>query len=456
MQNDKNAEDKNFDYLNLEGINLKEKNLQNASFKGTNLKNANLSGADLSNANLIETNLDGADLSNTILTGACIENWIITSATKIGDTNTGYNIKCDYLYLRQETPGDPNRLRKPKEGNLLLKDLNKLLTPPETEFPNLYQTLAELYVIKDKDKVICEARLIKAADEAKMPLDSYRQMFQDYCRQKKDAEWKQSWWQSILATIELWIEGINYQMSQMDIFPVLDNVGKLSILVGVLFYINDNLQDKVEPKYRAWEIINTGKEEIKGGNYLALEDLAKQGKSLRNIKASGADLSNINLSNADLIGSDLSESVVKNADLSNVKLQRANLRKANLTSVQFSHKASLRKSNNSNLLKNYLPWSQKFSDLTEADLTEAKLIKADLTKANLTSAKLIKADLTDAKLITADLRGANLQDAVVNEKTDLTNACYNHATKLPSNLDPEAKNMREVNNDKEKCEKKTW
>ncbi|MBH8553799.1 pentapeptide repeat-containing protein [Nostocaceae cyanobacterium CENA357] len=458
MRNNKNSENKNFDYLNLEGINLQQADLEGASFKEANLKDADLREANLSHANLIEANLDGADLSQATLTGACIENWKITAATKTDD------IKCDYLCLRQETLEDLNRLGKPEIDNLSplsAEDLKKLLTPPETEFLELYQAFAELYVIKDK--VICEIRLIKAAHEANIPLDSYRQMFKDYCQQKIDAEWQQSSWKSILANIERRIEHLNHLISQMDILPMLDNLGRLSILVAVILYINDTLQDKIEPKYRAWEIINSGKEEIKSGNNLALEDLVKQGVSLRNIKAPGADLSNINLSNIDLAEADLSGSVLKNADLSNAKLQRANLRKANLTSVQFRHKNSLKKINNSNLLTRLFTRSRNAADLTEADLTEAKLIKADLSEADLTKAKLIKADLTevnltkanlpDAKLINADLRGANLLDVVVNEKTDLTDACYNQATKLPSNLDPKARKMRELNNAEEKCEK---
>ncbi|BAZ49811.1 pentapeptide repeat-containing protein [Nostoc sp. NIES-4103] len=78
----------------------------------------------------------------------------------------------------------------------------------------------------------------------------------------------------------------------------------------------------------------------------------------------------------------------------------------------------------------------------------AKLIKSNLTQANLS-----KANLSGAKLITTDLRGANLQNAVVNEKTNFTDACYNEATKLPKNLDRKAKKMREVNNAEEECQK---
>ncbi|MDZ8077867.1 MAG: pentapeptide repeat-containing protein [Nostoc sp. DcaGUA01] len=430
MHKNKNAEDKNFDYLNLEGINLQEADLQGASFIGANLKDADLRKAKLSDAKLIETNLDGTNLNEAILTGACIQNCKITAATKRD------NIECDYLYLRQETLGDPNRLRQPKTGNLSQEELKKLLTPPEEEFTELYQTFAELYVLKDK--VIREVRLIKAAEKANISLDSYRQMFKDYCQQKIDAEWQQSPWLSILASIERRIEYLNHQISQMDILPVLDNLGKLSILVAVILYINDTLQDKVEPKYRAWEIINTGKEEIKSGNNLALEDLVKQGVNLRNIKASGVDLSNINLSNADLTEADLSGAILKNANLINAKLKGAKLKKANLTSVQFGQKTSLGKSNIPFINTNWLAWNIKGADLTKADLTEA-----DLTKA----------DLTDVKLINADLRGANLLLAVVNEKTDLTDACYNQATQLPKNVDPEARKMREVNNPEDKCEK---
>ena len=92
--------DKNFNYLDLEGINLENANLQGASFLGANLKNANLSGADLSGANLKQAQLVGADLTGATLTGACIEDWGITKTTVLK------NVKCEFIFLESKEEYD--------------------------------------------------------------------------------------------------------------------------------------------------------------------------------------------------------------------------------------------------------------------------------------------------------------------------------------------------------------
>ena len=85
--------DRNFNYLDLEGINLEGACLQGASFMGANLKNANLKNANLSGANLKQAQLVGADLTGATLTGACIEDWGITKTTALGE------IQCEFIFL---------------------------------------------------------------------------------------------------------------------------------------------------------------------------------------------------------------------------------------------------------------------------------------------------------------------------------------------------------------------
>jgi uncharacterized protein YjbI with pentapeptide repeats len=92
--------DKNFNYLDLEGINLENANLEGASFLGANLKNANLSGANLSGANLKQAQLVGADFTGATLTGACIEDWGITKTTVLK------NVKCDFIFLESKEEYD--------------------------------------------------------------------------------------------------------------------------------------------------------------------------------------------------------------------------------------------------------------------------------------------------------------------------------------------------------------
>ena len=101
------GKNKNFDRLNLKGINAKNAYLGNASFIGSDLSEANLQDADLSNSLFVQTQLDKTDFTNATLTGAVIQDWNIT-------TNTNFdNVKCKYVYMRVITKENPNPLRKP-------------------------------------------------------------------------------------------------------------------------------------------------------------------------------------------------------------------------------------------------------------------------------------------------------------------------------------------------------
>ncbi len=103
------GQDKNFDRLDLRGINLKGANLQDASFIGTDLNRANLENANLSRAKLVQTLLEGADLTGATLTGAFIEDWGISNTTKL------IEIDCDYIFLKLPTQNDPDPKRRPAD-----------------------------------------------------------------------------------------------------------------------------------------------------------------------------------------------------------------------------------------------------------------------------------------------------------------------------------------------------
>ena len=82
----------NFDFLFLNGINLRNANLKNASFFHTDLSHASLQDANLCGAMLKWAKLNRADVSGAILTGACIENWEISLAELDG-------IECEFIYM---------------------------------------------------------------------------------------------------------------------------------------------------------------------------------------------------------------------------------------------------------------------------------------------------------------------------------------------------------------------
>lgn len=112
----KQGQDKNFDRLDLRGINLQKANLTDASFIGADLSEANLQDADLSRAKLVQTQLDSTDFTGATLTGAYIQDWGITSGTKFD------GVRCEYVYMRLPTKEKPDPLRKPDNNREVFAD----------------------------------------------------------------------------------------------------------------------------------------------------------------------------------------------------------------------------------------------------------------------------------------------------------------------------------------------
>jgi uncharacterized protein YjbI with pentapeptide repeats len=112
----KDGRDKNFDYLDLRGLNLQNANLQNAIFISSDLSLANLENANLSGAKLARSQLYQANLNHADLTGAYIQNWGISTDTQLEA------IKCEYIYMRLPTKDDPDPCRKPDNKNETFKE----------------------------------------------------------------------------------------------------------------------------------------------------------------------------------------------------------------------------------------------------------------------------------------------------------------------------------------------
>ncbi|MDZ8106334.1 MAG: pentapeptide repeat-containing protein [Nostoc sp. DedQUE12a] len=112
----KQGQDKNFDYLDLRGINLKAAFLNDASFIGADLSEADLQDTDLSRAKLVQTQLDGTDFTGANLTGAYIEDWNITTDTLFD------GVRCEYVYMRLPTQDNPDPHRKPDNRQEVFAD----------------------------------------------------------------------------------------------------------------------------------------------------------------------------------------------------------------------------------------------------------------------------------------------------------------------------------------------
>ncbi|WP_392477079.1 pentapeptide repeat-containing protein [Nostoc sp. C110] len=101
------GQDKNFDRLDLRGVNFQKAYLSDASFIAADLSNASFQDANLSRAKLVQAQLDTTDFTGANLTGAYIEDWNITSQTNF----TG--VRCQYIYMRLPTIDNPDPHRKP-------------------------------------------------------------------------------------------------------------------------------------------------------------------------------------------------------------------------------------------------------------------------------------------------------------------------------------------------------
>jgi hypothetical protein len=190
-----------------------------------------------------------------------------------------------------------------------------------------------------------------------------------------------------------WIwEWVAHHLSNWAFLEVLEYVGKLSVLVAVIFYFSE-WPDRVKQRHcQAWQVINTA--QGKGGNggrIEALEELNREKISLIGVDASGAFLQGVQLERASLMRANFSA-----ADMRNCNLVEADLAYSNLKSTNFRHGDLSRVD-----LEN--------ANLQDADLTDTNLSGADCTGANLTGADLRNCDLGGLKWKTiAGIKGANL------------------------------------------------
>ena len=184
-------------------------------------------------------------------------------------------------------------------------------------------------------------------------------------------------WLIPLRRIEWAFEWIAYGLSRWSFLEVLEYLGSLSILVGIIFYFSESGDRIKQRHYQAWQVINTAQGKGgSGGRIEALQELNADKVPLVGVNVSTAFLQGIHLERANLLRADLSA-----ADLRGSALPHADLTFANLQSANF-----------------------RGSNLHDANLANANLSDSDLVGSDLSGAKL---DYTD--LSSADLRNANLQ-----------------------------------------------
>jgi hypothetical protein len=203
-------------------------------------------------------------------------------------------------------------------------------------------------------------------------------------RRSRPPSWVQFWqsirrrWAVPLLAVEWGLDWLAYLLSRWAFLEVLEYLGILSVLFGVMFYLSEAGDRQKQKHYQAWQVINTAQGKGgSGGRIEALQELNADGVPLVGVDVSGAFLQGIRLPRARLARAgfeaiDARDSVFAHSDLQYADLKSANFRQADLS----------------------------WTDLRHTDLEDADLVNATLTGANLIAANLKNADLRNC-----DLRG---------------------------------------------------
>ena len=258
-----------------------------------------------------------------------------------------------------------------------------------------------------------EYKIILASKKYQVSTENIRQLLKHYQRQKIEDKWQKSSWKW-LWNIELKLEWINQCLSEMDIFQILEYFSRLSVLIGIIFFLGET-RERIEERedqqkqanYQAWNVLlsSEGKSAANAGRIDALQDLNKAGNSLAGIKIQNAILTQIDLRNARLMFANFHGST----------LDIANFQGAYLSSADFSN-----------------------TTLSGANFQDAFLLSANFQDSFLYETDFTNANLTRANLFNADLSTAILTDA------DVTIAVYNDRTRFPPDFDPKTHQLLRI------------
>ncbi len=190
-------------------------------------------------------------------------------------------------------------------------------------------------------------------------------------------------WAIPLHLVEWIFDWTAYSLSQWAFLEVLEYLGALSVLFGVIFYVSEAGDRRQQRHYQAWQVINTAQGKGgSGGRIEALQELNADGVPLVGVDVSesflqGLRLERASLARADFHAVDGRDAVFDRCDLNHADLHAANFRHGHLDR----------------------------SNLERANLEDAYLIGATLVGTNLSGANLKTANLTDC-----DLRGILWRD----------------------------------------------
>lgn len=218
-------------------------------------------------------------------------------------------------------------------------------------------------------------------------------------------------------------------LSNLGFIKILDALSKLGVLIGVTVFLlelpkrEERIQaERKRSHFEYWKAIDAAAASGTVTSYarkIALEELASDGVSLRNIDAPNADLKRVDLTGADLLGANLTGADFTGATLDEANLSKADLYRARLYGASLL-KAKLESTDLREVLYDeYTKFSIGFNAAAagayliapHVSLQQVKLSKAILWGVNLQSANLEGSDFTEASFHGAVLKNANLQSA---------------------------------------------
>ena len=218
-----------------------------------------------------------------------------------------------------------------------------------------------------------------------------------------DGFWIAPTWLVVVAATVIFTVFVVIADDNSLLADALGSADSISLVIALVLFIKEAPDRRKQFHYQAWSIVDAAHDvKVSYARILALQDLNKDGVSLRGLDAPGSELVDINLSHANLSKANLIESDLTNANLSYANLDNANLRQTKLSGANLSHAklgfCCLSKAN-----------------LSSANMSHANLICADLSHANLSGVNLKDASLSGANLEGAYLTGANLKNAKVSD-----------------------------------------
>ena len=216
-------------------------------------------------------------------------------------------------------------------------------------------------------------------------------------------------------------ERLSSLLKQWAFLEVLEHLGRLTIIVAIVFYFTESGSRRKAKHYQAWQVINLAQGKTgSGGRIDALQDLNKDKVSLAGVDISkailpklnlaSAELGSANLTNTELVHSNFAGANLYGASLAEARLSSANLADAILINVDL-HGADL-------CGVNLTGATLRYANLSDVELCNANLTGANLHITNLTGANLSNASLAEAALVGADVSGTYFSEADLS-KADL-------------------------------------